>query len=306
MYGTSYALNSVLVWTQGTVNSTNHIFNNLSVPHSLFVAANGDVYVDNGQAYSRVEKWAVSTNSSSTAMIVPGGCSGLFVDIYENLYCSLTGFHRVLRKNATSDVNASSIVAGNGSYGFASDLLYGPCGIFVDIDLGLYVADSANNRIQLFRSGQLNGTTVAGMGAAGTIALNSPSGVVLDGNGYLFISDTENHRIVGSGPNGFRCVVGCTQTPGFAANQIAFPQSFSFDSSGNLYVTDPDNDRIQKFVLASNSCGESLETLSLCARVTMWLSERESIDRAFFVASVHSQVRFAHSVAELNFKAKNR
>ena len=36
------------------------------------------------------------------------------------------------------------------------------------------------------------------------------------------------------------------------------------------------------------------------------LNERESSDHAFFLASVHSQVRVAHSVAELNFKAKNR
>ena len=256
VYSASYALNSVLVWAEGSVNSANRIFTNLSVPHSIFVSATGDVYVDNGQNYFRVEKWAANGSSSITAMNVPGTCSGLFADIYENLYCSLEGFNQVLRKNATGDANATSIVAGNGSHGSASDLLAAPRGIFVDIDLSLFVADSDNNRIQLFRSGQLNGTTVAGTGAAGTIALYGPSGVVLDGNGYLFIADMIHHRIVGSGPNGFRCVAGCTETNGAAANQLTYPFSLSFDSSGNFYVTDQDNGRIQKFVLASNSCGE--------------------------------------------------
>ena len=84
------------------------------------------------------------------------------------------------------------------------------------------------------RSGQLNGTTVAGAGAVGTIALSFPSGVVLDGNGYLFIADTDNIRIVGSGPNGFRCVAGCAQSPGAEASQLVNPYSLSFDSSGKL------------------------------------------------------------------------
>ena len=35
-------------------------------------------------------------------------------------------------------------------------------GIFVDINLDLYVADYYNHRIQLFRLGELNGITVAG------------------------------------------------------------------------------------------------------------------------------------------------
>ena len=41
----------------------------------------------------------------------------------------------------------------------------------------------------------------------------------MDGNGYLFIADKENHRIVGSGPNEFRCLIGCTES-GSANNQL--------------------------------------------------------------------------------------
>ena len=118
--------------------------------------------------------------------------------------------------------------------------LYNPHGIFVDINLDLYVADCNNNRIQLFRLGELNGITVAGSTTLNTtITLNNgPRGIVLDADNYLFIADGGNNRIVGSGPNGFRCLVGCFNSSGSASNQLNNPHTLSFDSYGNMFVTD--------------------------------------------------------------------
>ena len=116
--------------------------------------------------------------------------------------------------------------------------LNSPRGIFVNTNFSLYVADSGNNRIQYFISGQSSGTTVAGNGASGTITLSSPFAVVLDGDGYLFIADTNNNRIVGSGPYGFRCVAGCSRMNGSAPDQLGTPYMLSFDGYGNIYVTD--------------------------------------------------------------------
>ncbi|CAF4342654.1 unnamed protein product, partial [Adineta steineri] len=45
-----------------------------------------------------------------------------------------------------------------------------------------------------------------------------------------FIADYFNNRIVGSGPNGFRCLVGCSTVAGSASNQLYYPSSLSFDS----------------------------------------------------------------------------
>ena len=87
--------------------------------------------------------------------------------------------------------------------GTTSETLYSPCGIFVTINFTLYVADHANNRIQRFYYGQRNASTVAGNGASGTITLLYPTDIVLNGDGYLFIVDSGNHRIIGSGPDGF-------------------------------------------------------------------------------------------------------
>lgn len=70
---------------------------------------------------------------------------------------------------------------------------------------------------------------------------------------YLFV-DQQNHRVVGSGPNGFRCLVGCFSNGGSTSNSMLYPRTMAFDSYGNIYVVDRDNNRIQKFILMQGAC----------------------------------------------------
>ncbi|CAF3811876.1 unnamed protein product, partial [Adineta steineri] len=108
----------------------------------------------------------------------------------------------------------------------------------------------------LFPSGESNGITVAGYTSENpTITLSCPNGAILDAEKYLFIVDNSNNRIVGSGLNGFRCLVGCYGW-GSESNQMNRPFSFSFDRSGNIFVTDQWNHRIQKFLLMKDSFGK--------------------------------------------------
>lgn len=187
-----------------------------------------------------------------------GICYDLFVDTYDNLYCSINSLHIVIKKSFNDPPTNSTICAGNGTSGSNSDMLNEPRGIFVDIKFNLYVADCGNNRIQFFQSGNLNGTTIVENSLTETITLNCPTGLVLDADGYLFITDYNNHRIIATGPSGFRCIVGCSSY-GSAMNELNYPRSLSFDSYGNLFVTDTGNQRIQKFLLATNSCCKSID-----------------------------------------------
>jgi len=239
------------IWlNENHLNPTKTIEGNLFESFSLFVTMNGDIYVDNGPANGRVNKWIRENETWISVMNVTSYCYDLFVDIYENLYCSLHNNHRVDKKWSNG---TTTIVAGRGVQGLSSDMLNGPVGIFVDINFDLYVADYENHRIQLFYLNQRNGITVAGKTSTNlTIELNHPTGVVLDGDQYLFIVDQGNHRIIDSDENGFHCIFGCSGG-GSTNNKLFYPISMSFDSYGNIYVTDQYNNRVQKISLSKKS-----------------------------------------------------
>ena len=222
-------------------------------PHSLFALAD-EVFVDGGDE-NRVRRWSLGINGT-TVMKINGACYGLFMDIAQTLYCCIRNEHRVVSKKLDNDPDNVTTIAGTGSCQQYSHALCHPRGIFVAINFTLYVADHDNNRIQRFKCGETNGTTVAGREAVGTIELKSPTAIVLDADGYLFIVDSGNHRVIRSGPNGFRCVAGCSDNASPQLNGFNHPESLAFDSHGNLFVTDTDNNRIQKFMLMSNSCSK--------------------------------------------------
>jgi hypothetical protein len=245
------------VWHENNSNPTNIIYGNFTSLGSLFVTSNGDIYIDDGEINGRVQKWMAKTNTFVTVMNVNSECFGLFVDTNDTLYCSMDMNHQVVKRSLKDPEMTSVIVAaGTGSQG--SDLyeLDYPSGIFIDVNFDLYVADCGNNRVQLFQSGESNGITVAGSKSPNpTIDLDCPSGIVLDAEKYLFIVDGGNDRIVGSSLNGFRCLVGCYGS-GSQSNQFNRPFSLSFDRSGNMFVADTDNNRIQKFEYLESSFGK--------------------------------------------------
>ena len=259
LYAASWFFDKVLMWLENSTSADRILTAGLYSPSAVFVTSNGDVYVDNGFNNSRVDKWTPNATIPVTAMIIPDFCFGLHVDLFDNIYCSINKFHQVMKGSLNGSANNSIVVAGTGANGSSSTMLNTPRGIAVDRLFNFYVADCGNNRVQFFQPGNLTGTTVAGVTAAGTISLQCPTGVTLDGGGYLFIVDGEHHRVVGQSSNGFRCVVGCTNTSGSASNQLSYPRSLSFDSYGNIHVVDRFNDRIQLFYIQNNTCGEFLE-----------------------------------------------
>ena len=257
VYMASMTLKQILIWLEGNTSISSTLpFNRTSLA-GLFVTTIGDIYIHEGQPTGRIQKVTLNTSTTVTLMNVTGVCFGLFITTNGTLYCSfgLTG-HRVGRTTLANPGNFATIAGTNGVNGTTPDKFNIPYGIILDANYNLYVADFGNHRIQFFRPGEVNGTTVAGAAAAGTITLFQPNFITLDGNGYLYILEYGTSRLVSSGPNGFHCIAGCTNTIGSASNQLFSPANFAFDSYGNIFVSDMGNSRIQQFILATNSCGK--------------------------------------------------
>ncbi|CAF1363769.1 unnamed protein product [Adineta steineri] len=260
----------VSIWHEDSILSIRNNFTSMFDPVSLFVTINGDIYVAshnfttnggifNASHYRRtsvVQKWTSNATDSTVVMNTSHACFGIFVDIDNYLYCSMSLESQVVKQSLNGSMNTFIIVAGSDRHGSAHDMLYNPRGIFVTINFDLYVADCGNDRVQLFEFGQRNATTVAGRTSSVPIALECPTAVFLDADEHLFIVEVTNRRIIRSHSNGFSCVAGCSSEAGASSHQLSSPGDAAFDSYGNIFVADSDNDRVQKFILTKTGSGK--------------------------------------------------
>jgi sugar lactone lactonase YvrE len=186
------------------------------------------------------------------------GPYGVKRDKQGNLYVTDIYNHRVMfwGPNATSGI----MIAGNNTSGNSSMQLSYPNGLFLDTDNSLlYVADTSNNRIQLFSltgSPPYNGVTVAGNDQVGTASdqLNGPCALwVSNKTGTMYIVDGNNNRIqrwnkgakigvtIAGDPNG---------NAGTTATMLNSPSGITINADETrMYITDSSNSRIQRFDL---------------------------------------------------------
>jgi gliding motility-associated-like protein len=265
IYVSDYYNHRVQKWVQGATSGTTVAGGNgwgaaadrLAYPAGLFVDGVGNIYVaDMGN--HRVQKWAPNARSGTT--VAGGNGSGstankldnpasVAVDAAGNIYVADSKNHRVQRwaPNASS---GTTVAGGNGS-GRAANQLELPYGVVIDDLRNVYVADFRNARIQKWAPGALSGTTVAGGNALGSAAnqLNGPYGLVIDAAKNLYISDHQNLRIQKWAPGASSGITVAGNVGGnAAANQLNSPRGqVVVDASGNIYVADTYNDRVQKW-----------------------------------------------------------
>ena len=221
-------------------------------PYELFVSTTGDIYISSLEN-KQIEKWVPATSTIEARVQFCEVCYHIFIATDDMLYCSMTGHEIVVKRSIQNSSNIIIVVAGVGVFGSETYMLDSPRGIFVNTHFDLYVSDAGNDRVQLFRSGEINGITI--VGTSDTYELFYPTSVVLDVNNQLYIVDSGNIRIIRQTRYGFHCIIGCSESSS-SYDELDNPTTMAFDSFGNIYIVNADNRRVAKFLLLINTCSK--------------------------------------------------
>lgn len=109
-------------------------------------------------------------------------------------------------------------------------------------------------------------STIAGDGSAGfmegtgtTAKFNKPSGVAVDGGGFLYVTDYSNHRIrkINLSTRQTSTIAGASFTglaDGTGANaRFFYPMAIAADGSGYLYVAEAGSTRVRKITISTGA-----------------------------------------------------
>jgi len=139
---------------------------------------------------------------------------------------------------------------GNGS-GITPELLNQPQGVFVDRAGNVYISDHVNNRVQKWAPGATAGVTIAGGIGYGPIndqRVLGPTGIFVDTLGNLYVADAIQNRVQKWAPGasaGVTVAGSNSSQGGSGANLLSSPWGIYVTKSGNLYIGDFYNNRVQ-------------------------------------------------------------
>ena len=196
----------------------------------------------------------ISFDSSGNMWVADAGNSRVLE--YETPFSTGEAASRVLGQQdfVTSTFNTTST-----TLSFPNDVSFDPSG-------NLWVLDEGNNRVveyvAPFSTGEA-ATVVVGepdfvtsTRDTNSTTLNLPTGISFDPSGNLWVADWGNSRLVKyaspfSTGQAASVVVGepdfVTRTGGHTSTTLASPEDVSFDSSGNMWVADWDNNRVLEY-----------------------------------------------------------
>ena len=183
---------------------------------------------------------------SPTGMALDGSGNYLYVTD-KDLHC--------IRQIAVATGVVTTLAGTSGSSGNINGTgtaarFFVPTGVTADGSGNVYVADAGNNSIRKI-------VTATGVVSTFVSGLTNPRDLAIDGSGNMYVAETSSNRIrkIVMATAAVSILAG-TGTAGYAdgAGTAALfnnPTSVTVDYSGNVYVSDQNNNRIRKIVAAT-------------------------------------------------------
>jgi sugar lactone lactonase YvrE/phosphodiesterase/alkaline phosphatase D-like protein len=233
----------------------------------------------NGVTVSKCEfEYGTTTSYGKTATCTPSpgsGTSPVAVSARVTGLTANTTYHfRISATNSQgtgkgSDetlktLQAPSFTSNIGSSGSGAGQVKGPAGVALDSKGNVWVADSANNRVDEFSStgtftkafgwGVSNGKSEAqtcttsckaGLAGSGNGEFKKPWGIAMAPTGEILVSDVENNRVQEFSAEGK--YVRQFGAKGTGNGQFSEPQGLAALSGGNVWVADAANNRVEEF-----------------------------------------------------------
>ena len=196
---------------------------------------------------------SISTGSSGSALNRLYFPQGISIDEKsDTLYIADTGNLRIVRYfcNGTSE-----IVAGGTTCEYAKAEICYPTGLhFEAATNSVIMSDYTRNSVVRWIIGTSEWIRLAGnvSSTSGNTSaeLNHPEGLAVDVIGNLYVPDSSNHRIqfFPVGQLDGLTIAGVTGLSGSNASLLSVPMEVTVDNQLNLYVSDTNNHRVQKFL----------------------------------------------------------
>jgi sugar lactone lactonase YvrE len=220
------------------------------------LAANAELYIPSSVTLDGIGNLYIADTLHNRIRMV---CAGTTATI-ANVTCPGAGIIITIAGDNTVGYDGDGKLAANAN-------LDQPSGVALDGAGNLYIADTGNNVVREIYAATGIINTVAGNGTAGfggdtLLATSSqtmlfqPQNVALDAAGNLYISDTDNQRIRRvDAVTGIITTVAGNGTAGYAGDtlvatssnvELNFPRAVAFDSQGNWYIADSQNNRIRE------------------------------------------------------------
>lgn len=229
-------------------NTWPHGISQLHSPYGLCIDDLPTIYVADGTNNCIVELICDPT----TGRVIAGGTrqgnrpdqltrpTDMIIDQEDNIVICDYGNKRVVRWSRQSGPDGMTIIA-----------KVACCGLTTDDDGFMYISDYNKHEVRRFRTGDNQGTLVAGGHGPGNRLdqLNHPTYLFVDRDHSVYVSDRNNHRVMKwvKGAKQGVIVAGGTEK-GNSFSHLSNPWGIVVDQLGTVYVADGSNNRIVRWL----------------------------------------------------------